>query len=454
MDGGCAAAGFLFGSSPLSTAVHTIPTIEPAWHRKQRRQRTGAKARLLGFLKGAWIPRARIIKDCEVLRLHHSRSTLPDRAARRLVQLGGRAFTVPASLDMSAAWCGTCEANRAKKATFCPQCGTQLVVYTQQPSSSPWSGDGWGRSESPRRRQSPRRKTAETNARSHNSGSWAAESPRGKGKGGKQRQDSAKGKGAKALEAPPGDWRPPSIAAAEMPLPPQLPQGLAKPAPVSAATTSSADRAALESLVAALAVKKDELPLSVQELLATHQQGAAQDQAKLLHRSVTAQQKAKIELAKIQSARLQYLNGWCNYLGQLSDLLQKQSEAQTATLQDLAEKELQWTSSLQEANRALQTQIIPESADNMEDKEAVAAMEDAAEARVADTITLERALQAQREQQEQATSALLAAVQTAKEKAGTEAAAAAAKERDRTPRRRKNAETVIDVEAVPGEASG
>ena len=206
--------------------------------------------------------------------------------------------------------------------------------------------------------------------------------------------------------------------------------------------------------MAALAVKKDELPLSVQELLATHQQGAAQDQAKLLHRSVTAQQKAKVELAKIQSARLQYLNGWYTYLGQLSELLQKQSQAQTTTLQDLAEKELQWTSSLQEANKALQTQIKPEAADNVDSMETAEALADAAEARVADTVSLEQALQVQREQQEQATSALLAAVQMAKEKAGTEAAAAAAKERDRTPRRRKPSENVIDVDAVPGEASG
>ena len=299
-----------------------------------------------------------------------------------------------------------------------------------------------------------RRRNAEKSAKSQAHGSWPTESPRGKGKGGKGRTEGARGKGAKALEAPAGDWRPPSVAAAEMPSPPQLPQGLSKPTPASAVVASSAERTALESLVSALTLKKDELPLSVQELLATHQQGAAQDQAKLLHRSVSAQQKAKVELAKIQSARLQYLNGWYSYLGQLSDLLQKQSEAQTATMQDLAEKELQWTSTLQEANRALQTQIIPETADNMDSTETAEALADAAEARVADTITLEKALQAQREQQEQATSALLAAVQMAKEKAGTEAAAAAAKERDRTPRRRKGAEDVIDVEAVPGNASG
>ena len=227
MDCGCTAVGWYFGSWPFCKATFIIPTLEPAWHRKQRRQRTSAKARLLGFLKGAWIPRARIIQDCEVLRQHHSRSTLPDKVAARLAQLRGRALGSPSSWTMSAAWCGTCEANRTMKDTFCPQCGTQLVVYTQQTSSSPWAGDGWRRTESPRTRQSPRRKHTENPGKGQNSGQWPAESPRSKGKGGKSRQEHPKGKGSKFLEAPPGGWRPPSIAAAELPTPPQLPLGIA-----------------------------------------------------------------------------------------------------------------------------------------------------------------------------------------------------------------------------------
>ena len=138
-----------------------------------------------------------------------------------------------------------------------------------------------------------------------------------------------------------------------------------------------------------------------------------------------------------------------------------QIEAQATAEADFDSQELQWASSLQEADRTLQERVATGSGEEpvtdagMEGQEFSA---EQSEAKVAETIALERSLQQQREQHQAAAQSLLQAVQAAKDKAGSDAAAAAAQERDRTPRR-KRAEgkpdlegPIIDLEAVPGKA--
>ena len=246
-------------------------------------------------------------------------------------------------------------------------------------------------------------------------------------------------------------------------LPPAPPSSTAKPASTTLVPPTSAEKTALDSLVQALAAKREDLPSSIQELLEAHYQEATMGRAKLLHRAVSAQQKAQTELGKVRSARLHYLNGWHQYLCQLGDLLVKQTEAQANALAEFDAQELQWVTSLQEADRTLQERVATGTTDEqaadagMEGQDLAAEL---SEAKVVETIALERSMQQQREQHQAAAHSLLQAVQAAKDKAGSDAAAAAARERDRTPRRRKADPKsdcegpIVDLEAdtVPGKA--
>ena len=334
------------------------------------------------------------------------------------------------------------------------------MVYSQQPTAVPWTSTDWGGSESPRRRHSPRRRQHVA------TGSKSREAPASTGKGahkGKGKADGGKKKSdlTSRLEPPPGVWSAPTLA--ETPQPPEPPTSSSRPSTAALVPPASAEKSALDNLVQALAAKREDLPSSIQELLEAHQQEATMGRAKLLHRAVSAQQKAQTELGKVRSARLQFLNGWHQYLCQLGDLLAQQTEAQTTALADFDAQELQWANALQEADRTLQERVATGSVDEQSVDTGMDGQEsatDQSEAKVAETIALEQSLQQQREQHQAAAQSLLQAVQAAKDKAGSDAAAAAARERDRTPRR-KRAENKPDIEgpiidlesdAVPGKA--
>ena len=92
----------------------------------------------------------------------------------------------------------------------------------------------------------------------------------------------------------------------------------------------------------------------------------------------------------------------------------KQIEAQATALADFDSQELQWASSLQEADRTLQERVATGSGEEpatdagMEGQEFPA---EQSEAKVVETIALERSLQQQREQHQAAAQSLLQAVQ-------------------------------------------
>ncbi|CAE7433646.1 unnamed protein product [Symbiodinium natans] len=162
-------------------------------------------------------------------------------------------------------------------------------------------------------------------------------------------------------------------------------------------------------------------------------------EAKALHKAVSAQQKARQELARVRAARANYLAGWSAYLGQIQELLQKQAEDHEQVLQGLDDGELQWTASLSTASITLQSKVGAtvgaEALEGLDAEVLAEAQAEATEAKVDDQIALEQALKKQRTLQKESTQGLLAAVEQARAKAETDAAAAD-KERDRTPRRK------------------
>ena len=207
----------------------------------------------------------------------------------------------------------------------------------------------------------------------------------------------------------------------------------------------SQDRAALQQLVAAMAQSKDKLPEHVKALLETHQMQETEEEAKVLHKAVTAQQKARKELAKIRAARANYLAGWSTYLGQIQSMLQQQLEDQQKVLSTLDAGELQWTSNLAAASSSLKAKVGG-SADLEAmgiDEEAIAEAEaEAADAKVDSQLNLEQELQKQREMHQASAKSLLEVVTTAHAKAASDAATAE-QDRERTPRKRAHTEEVV-----------
>ena len=186
---------------------------------------------------------------------------------------------------------------------------------------------------SPRRRQSPRRRSEPE----------APEKGAHKGKGGKgQHKGAGPGKperttGAPALKDLPN---PPTAA------PPALPSGTNQ-------AGGNETSPAFTELLAALSSNREELPETVRLLVDVHLNTSHKAAAKSLHRLVALQSQAKQELSKVRRSRDVFLGEWYSYVESLGDLLEKQLATKTETMTAFATAEDKWQQQMIQATRSL-----------------------------------------------------------------------------------------------------
>ena len=161
---------------------------EPSWHRRVRRQRTQARAQLrTALLSNQGLFSRGVVQAAEILRTHHSRSSLPAQLLRAQARLTG-----PPTSKMAQPWKCSCGAMCKAVASYCQVCGLhwQDVTYSG-PSYPRGNKGGWqwqrskaedGKGRSPRPRGGP--------AGDGRQGAKTPRSPRRRPKG--------KGKGADA----------------------------------------------------------------------------------------------------------------------------------------------------------------------------------------------------------------------------------------------------------------
>ena len=205
--------------------------------------------------------------------------------------------------------------------------------YTAHGGRAPWKEEWWPEARSPRQRanQSPRRG------------------------GGKGKKGGKEGLG-KSKAAGPGKpdqsmAKPPTLDV--VPAAPTAPT-LVNPKPGQLADTGpSADRIQLEALLGALAGSSATLPPAAQQMIATLQENTAQSEARVMHKAVTEQARARQALTRVQAQRTAYLAAWHTYLGQLASLLESQLAEQSTVLENFDNSELMWTQADQGATQQL-----------------------------------------------------------------------------------------------------
>ena len=278
-----------------------------------------------------------------------------------------------------------------QSANYCPSCGggwNQQVPVRAYSGNTSWSaasswGDGWQqRPKSPRKRSPGRSK----GGKGKDKQGTEAESGQGKGK-------DVPAKGAGSFSAP---------VVEALPKPPSLPTSAAKPPPTTSLSVEpSPEQAAYQQLLSALAGQKEQLPEGIRQMVEQQSLAANQDNAKHLHRTVTAQASARRELQKTRNARSAFMQGWSTYISQLKDLLEEQVKAQQEQLDALDQQEMQWAGRLQDASSTLARLASDGVAIGAKEEEVEDEME-VGEQRVDDAIALEQELQRQKAEQQQA----------------------------------------------------
>ncbi|CAE7835275.1 unnamed protein product [Symbiodinium sp. CCMP2592] len=245
----------------------------------------------------------------------------------------------------------------------------------------------------------------------------------GKGKGKPPGPKGGKGK----TEPPPTA---PSIEG--LPAAPSAP-ALAAPKKPAAEATPAPEKTQLEALLGLLVNSAVPLPDGVQQMVQDMQQSSSQASAKVLHRAVTDQSKARQALARIRLQRSTYMEAWRDYLVQLSALLEQQLQEQTTILQSFDEHETQWIGMESQATVQLSklTSGDKEAPDSIEGTERDAEM---AEQQVDNAIETEQRLRAASGEGQEATKKMIAALSEMRQNA-EEQIRAHTREGSRTPRR-------------------
>ena len=374
-----------------------------------------------------------------VLEGHHSRSVLPGRARRRLASLAGAM-----SRNNAGWWCEECRRSVKASANFCPTCGsawgqTANTYASRQAWGDPrdWTA-GWKQTPASgwqQRPKSPRKRSPGRHKGGKGKDATQPDGTQGKGKD--------KGKPASPAQAP---------TLESLPAPPTLPVGADKPGPPAPIPTEvSPEKAAYQQLLQLLAGQKESLPENVKQLVEQQSLAASQDNAKYLHKTVTAQAAARRELQKTRNARSSYMQAWSAYIGQLGTLLEEQIKTQQEQLELLDAQEMQWTGSLQEASATLARMANEGIKTEPREEEDM----DMSEQKVDDAIALEQELQAQKEAQLKASQELLTALHATKAKAVEEAAraqkhATEGRGASRTPRRGgRQPDDAVPVDSSP-----
>ena len=397
-----------------------IRQAEPAWHRSLRKRRTHARFLLSGFLAGAQIQRTRVLKAITVLRQHHTPSLIAQKAALHLEQTAA---------TMTHAWCDICQEHRSNRLQFCGKCGTHLQVYAQPDNQPPWKGwqthpsprrrwqEEWtadGRTQSPRRRASPRRKGRDGGASGQKGGKGLpSASDRGRGKGSQSDRRTA-----------------PTVQ--DLPKPPEL-EVIPKPGPTVKAEIVDEKPSSSSTLLSQLVASREALPPEIQALLDKEVEQDAKASTKQLHRLVSQQGSARRELQSLHKMRDSFLLEWSSYISQLCTLVEQQMQSKAETLMELDQAEEAWRTQMAQATNqiALASGVAPPTV--VESGEPIDLETDQEEAeqevaRAAAVASKKRRMLAELEQQEKSISAALAQAKTAAD----ESAQAL---RERTPRR-------------------
>ena len=430
-----------FGYPPLCSGSELVAVVfrhsrsrsrgraEPAWHRRQRRERTEARTRLRGFLTNpAEAEGGRVEQAILCLQRHHSNSTLPQLAAQKLAETSG--IQVDTHIDLPTGimasdrqpwYCTHCWRLNKINAEFCGGCGQNWVKgYMHQQE---WQQQNWAGPSSPRRRQnpvSPRQRQAST------VGDGKGKSGQGKGK---DKQGWQSFRAPKAAALPP---------APKMNVP-TMPVGIASATSSGGNGDSSAEKN-LETLVMALQDASLDLPQSVRDLVRQHSDASSKVAAKSLHKAVNAQSSARQELRKIAEQRRTFLKSWAMYIATLTDTLSKQIQEQEAALVSYQEAEDAWSQYLRDATEDLARLAKGGNLAETKIEEDEAAMEEDDTSRSAQAqAVLERHREQQKSLMEQLTLATANAEALVK---STE------REGSRTPRRTKGAR-IIPVDSSP-----
>ena len=243
-----------------------------------------------------------------------------------------------------------------------------------------------------------------------------AKSPRSRGKGGGNSQGKAQSKtkgpkGSKDKGAPAEMTQAPTIQAL-----PGAPEAANVPAPKppsgGSTVSSSSENQLLRAVLAHLATRSD-VPADLALLVGQHAHESHRAQGKALHKVVARQQEAKLGLSRVRQDRHAYENAWGQYLGQLTQLLEKQLLERQEALAKYDAAEAAWKDQLEEASTELSKQAAqPVPKESAESVQEISEDEmDTREKQINEAIAEEAKAQQTQQQREQKAAQLLEAMQ-------------------------------------------
>ncbi|OLQ11339.1 hypothetical protein AK812_SmicGene4821 [Symbiodinium microadriaticum] len=335
---------------------------------------------------------------------------------------------------MTQPWRCGCGNQCKATAEFCPKCGTHWsrASYAQSATQPPYSnqkGDWW-RPKSPRHRNEGGK--GKHKAKPH--------SPRRRGKGQGGKDEAAP---AAASTAPPqAEAMRPTTLLAQMPAPPSAPK-TNMPTTAMAESSEKLPQSVLD-IMSALSSSKDSLPPEVRTMLEVHLETDHQHATKQLHKLVAQQSRAHKELSALRKSRAIFVQEWTAYLGQLTQLLDKQMKQKAAAMEEMAKSEASWQDQLAAATRAIRqqtsaAQVVQDSSDEEVD---------AMEAEVDADAQMEASRQAAVDNSLRQEAVLLTALQSAAQASEVQAQ----QYRERTLRRQRRKES--DIKDEPKDATG
>ena len=298
------------------------------------------------------------------------------------------------------------------KTVSLPGGGWQQNVSPRRRWQEDWPAEN--RTQSPRRRASPRRKGKDSGLHAQKGGKGQPSvSDRGKGKGVAPEKRTA-----------------PTVK--DLPKPPEVDS---IPRPTSAVKSEATEErpSGASALLSQLVASRESLPLEIQALIDKEMEQDAKANTKQLHRSVSQQGSARRELRSIYKMRDTFLLEWNSYICQLCTLVEKQLQAKAATLQELDQAEESWQTQLAQATSSIAQAsgvVATPSVETGEPIDLETEQEDAEQevANAAAEASKKRKMLAELELQEKSISAALAQARTA----ANESVEAL---RERTPRR-------------------
>ena len=276
---------------------------ESSAHRRLRRSRTRSRTLLRNCSAGLQVPQEQVERAIGVLVDHLSNSGLPQQALCIMNQ-GSMSW-----------YCTHCKQWCKSTAVYCGSCGAHWTTVQGQPA--PWNSAGWiQRSESPRRRNSPRRRqqnwgdAAQRNWSNHGGG----------GKGGSGAWQGPKGKG----KAQPPTYQGPTW---ESPTPPWLSPGSAASQIANAGTPSASDGVQVQELVGALksAYANAAMPPEIAEMVAKAEGCATKQQTKDLHYCTSQLGAARKQLQSVRATMLSQEAAWATFLQNTAEAVEKGS---------------------------------------------------------------------------------------------------------------------------------